>query len=99
MSLREFFLSLFLFLRPTFLCCFGTTRLSLFHMRLVLMFHVNDRIGTIYNASMGVNNQERVSQWARQNYPGIWARLEERGAEEDEMGFKHFNGIDRSLRA
>lgn len=58
-----------------------------------------DSIGAIFNASIGINTQLRAEQWARQDYPDVWARLEQQGIDENESGIRTIQGIDRSLHA
>jgi len=57
------------------------------------------RIGTFYNAAFGVNYQERIERWARENYADVWAELESQGTVEDEMGMRQIQGVNRRLRA
>lgn len=57
------------------------------------------RLGTIYNAAVGINWQEQVESWAKEKYSAVWEKLSAQGHVENEMGIKLINGIDRTVRA
>jgi len=48
----------------------------------------------VFNAALGQAAQAEVEVWAKENFPHMWAELEEQGIATDENGMRFF-GIDR----
>lgn len=55
------------------------------------------RLGVTYNALPGEGSKAQFEEWARAEYPEIWAQLESKGRKETLMGTK-FN-IVRNMEA
>jgi hypothetical protein len=61
-------------------------------------FLIVHRLGTFYNAAPGPSRKNEVEEWAKGNYPEIWAELEKQGLTTTAEGEELFN-IKRDLRA
>jgi len=50
----------------------------------------------MFNATLGQTKQAEVEDWAKTNYPAEWAKLEQSGLRETDIGMRYF-GIDRKI--
>ena len=53
-------------------------------------------IGSLFSGSRSPQKQEKIEAWVREQYPHIWAELEQIGIDEVEFGWRQFR-IDRSV--
>ena len=65
---------------------------------MIVMLTVPGRLGTMYNAMKGLDQQDMVEKWASEAYPEAWGELTQMGQTTTRDGWKLFN-IDRSLKA
>ena len=56
------------------------------------------RVGTMYNATKGLDQQDMVENWASEVHPEAWGELVKVGQTTTRDGWKLFK-IDRSLKA
>ena len=58
-----------------------------------LFTNPQDRLGTLFNATININKQARIEKFIKAHYPAVWPELEALGVliTHDGFGYRQYN--------